>query len=1142
MARTSESTTGSRLRRDNDDEARKRLLDDTVLPDGLTPEEEREACRALKGSMLRQEIYAQDGTAKADDPYTVTEQNFTVRMLQAQGSNRHAVFLTQAREAINYHYERNPDDPRTSHTLTLEVDSFGNVLKEAAVAYGRRKPDASLTLEADCAKQTSPLITYTERRVTDPIADEDNHHTPLPAETRTYELTGYAPEGTCFPAKDFVRFQAKDFVRPDPDDPARLIHVFDQELQYEAQATKGCQRRLIEHVRTFYRRNDLTGLLDLAQLQSLALPGESYKLAFTAGLLKEVFQRPRDGQQPPENLIPSPATLLGKEGGYVDLDGDGHWWIPVGRTFYSPSSTDTAGQELAYARQHFFLTHRYRDPFGHTSTVSFDDHNLLLLETRDPVGNRVTVGERKPSGDIDKAKPGNDYRVLQPRCVMDANRNRTQAAFDALGLTAGTAIMGKPEENLGDTLTGFDADLTETVIRDHLDTPLTEPLAILQGASTRLVYDLFAYQRTKNQPDPQPAMAYTLARETHHADPGGAQSKVQHAIAYSDGFGREIQRKIQAEPGPIPRRDANGLIVIGSDGQPEMTANDVSPRWVGSGWTIYNNKGKPVRQYEPFFSDTHRFEFGVRAGVSPVLFYDPTGRVVATLHPNHTYEKVVFDAWRQVTYDVNDTVAPHDPNAGEEPQTGDPRTDPDIRGFVAQYFATQPAAWQTWRAQRLGTRLGADEQVAATKAAVHANTPATAHFDTLGRPFLTITRNRFVRDSATVDEAHPTRVELDIEGNQRAVRDAITQNDDPLGRVVMRYDNDLLGNRIHQASMEAGRRWTLNDVTGKPIRNWDSRGHTARTEYDPARRPLRVFVTGADPGHPAQELLTERLIYGEQHPDGALKNLRGRAFLHLDQAGMVANAAHDFKGNPLNSSRRIAKQYKKAVNWAAADGALPPTATATFDPLGLEAALSPSLETGTFTSSTTYDALNRAVTLTTPDNSVIRPAYNEANLLERMDANLRGTTDRGQSAWTPFVKNIDYDAKGQRTKIVYGSGATAGHKGVTTTYSYDPLTLRLARLTTRRDATAFRDDCPSPSAAGRPGCQVQDLRYTYDPVGNITHIADDAQQAIFFRNARVEPSSEYTYDALYRLIEATGREHLGQLGGPPMPHSHNDAC
>ena len=46
--------------------------------------------------------------------------------------------------------------------------------------------------------------------------------------------------------------------------------------------------------------------------------------------------------------------------------------------------------------------------------------------------------------------------------------------------------------------------------------------------------------------------AATLARETHASDPlppGGL--KVQVSLSYSDGFGREIQKKIQAEPGPI---------------------------------------------------------------------------------------------------------------------------------------------------------------------------------------------------------------------------------------------------------------------------------------------------------------------------------------------------------------------------------------------------------------------------------------------------------------------------------------------------------------------------------------------------------------------------------------------------------------
>ena len=51
---------------------------------------------------------------KEKHPYTVTEQNFTVKVLQRRGDNRHAVFFTHAREALSYHYERNPADPRIS--------------------------------------------------------------------------------------------------------------------------------------------------------------------------------------------------------------------------------------------------------------------------------------------------------------------------------------------------------------------------------------------------------------------------------------------------------------------------------------------------------------------------------------------------------------------------------------------------------------------------------------------------------------------------------------------------------------------------------------------------------------------------------------------------------------------------------------------------------------------------------------------------------------------------------------------------------------------------------------------------------------------------------------------------------------------
>jgi Insecticide toxin TcdB middle/N-terminal region/Insecticide toxin TcdB middle/C-terminal region/Salmonella virulence plasmid 65kDa B protein len=108
------------------------LLDDTILPERLTPEEAREACRSLKGSMLRQEVYGLDETEAASRPYRVTESNFTIRALQGRGPNRHTVFFTHAREQVSFEYERKlyeidgrrHADPRVAHAITLEVDVF----------------------------------------------------------------------------------------------------------------------------------------------------------------------------------------------------------------------------------------------------------------------------------------------------------------------------------------------------------------------------------------------------------------------------------------------------------------------------------------------------------------------------------------------------------------------------------------------------------------------------------------------------------------------------------------------------------------------------------------------------------------------------------------------------------------------------------------------------------------------------------------------------------------------------------------------------------------------------------------------------------------------------------------------------------
>ncbi|HEX9200978.1 MAG TPA: SpvB/TcaC N-terminal domain-containing protein [Acidobacteriaceae bacterium] len=1078
-------------------------LPDTVLPSDLlhtdgtrephdfSGEEIRQAMRALRGSVLRQEIYALDGTDESDRPYSVSERNYSVETLQPAGATGHAVFLTHARETVDFQYERKlyevsggvlvppgapppartAADPRVTHSMTLAIDAYGNPLRSVSIGYGRRYADPYLSAQ-DQARQKETLVAFTEISYTNAISSPDAHRTPLPAQESTYELLQAHPAAHVPEVTNLFRFDEMRTLVETASDGAH-------DIPFETTSPAGLNaaqpyRRLIARSRAYFRPDDLgasaadaRALLPLGTVEPLAITGAAYKLAFTPGLIANVFRRAGSP------LLPAPASVLGSVaadgGGYADLDGDGNAWLYSGRLFF-----DANGPSLALegntARQHFYLPRSFENAFGRLTSVEYDSpHDLAVIRTRDATGNEISAV--------------NDYRVMAASTITDANGSQASVVFDALGQVTATAAMGKPGENRGDLPTGFTADLTDAQLDAFHGTadPGGAALPLLGNATTRILTDPGRFYRSRlaapNDPARWlPAWSATLARETHHFDLApGAATPIQISFTYSDGFGREVQKKTRAEAGPV------------TDGGPV-----VNPRWVASGWSIFNNKGKPVRQYEPFFSQLpargHEFEFGVTVGVSPIVLYDPAGRTAATINPNHTWEKALFDPWRVEQWDVHDTVA-----------MDDPALDPD----VGMYFARLPDAdyKPTWRVQRAGGALGPLERQAASKAVAHANTPSRAYFDTLGRTFLTVADNGAAG-------RYSVRVQLDIAGNRREITD-------PLGRVVTRCEYNLPGQCIHEAGMDSGERWVLTDIEGKPIRSWDSRGHDCRSEYDILRRPLNAFVRGngaaADPRTTAAEVLYEKFEYGEGQLNDRALNLRTRVFRHRDTAGIAQNTAvdpatgteagFDFKGNPIAASRRFTRVAGTLPDWSQPD---PPMA--------------PDVWVGI----TAYDALNRLVTTSAPDGSVLRPTYNEAGLPDKVDARLPGA-----AAFTPFVGGIDYDAKGQRKIVRYGA---AGAPAFTTAYSYHPLTFRLARLVTLRNGFPANEQT------------VQDLAYTYDATGNVSHIQDDAdiQNVVFFRNRRMDPSADYTYDALYRLTGASGREQLGLAAGPPVPSSYND--
>ena len=122
-----------------------------------------------------------------------------------------------------------------------------------------------------------------------------------------------------------------------------------------------------------------------------------------------------------------------------------------------------------------------------------------------------------------------------------------------------------------------------------------------------------------------------------------------------------------------------------------------------------------------------------------------------------------------------------------------------------------------------------------------------------------------------------------------------------------------------------------------------------------------------------------------------------------------------------------------------------------------------------------------------------------------------------------LVSNIDYNAGGQLTKIVYGNGTS-------TEYGYDPRTLRLNHL-----------------ASAGPNGSLQDFSYRFDAAGNITQITDLAQTATqsfeyddLDRLRRADGSYgtlRYRYDVSGNLLEKDGVQMAYGLADGAKPHA-----
>jgi RHS repeat-associated protein len=1176
------------------------VIDPASGPD-LDADEWREAMRACKGMVLRQEVYELDLAALHDrgeqQPvrlYSAAQHNCRIRRLQAREDNRHAVFVVVESEAVSYQYELAiPDsiqnltpDPRIAHTLNLRFDAYGRTQQSVAVVHPRQIPvtdDAPLTTIDPAltapqiglihAVQNERHMAYTETHFSAEPAQtdlqiQDNHRLPAPCEVLTYELTGDDPTTGFVPSSkpyfsvdDLIAFKLSDI----PSWQGTKAVGF---VDYQAQpADKSAHKRRIEWARTLYFLDDLTGAQSFGNSNWLSLPYESYKLALTDGLLSGVFATPASGAVPADDklqwlvatgvkaldALKDPAASGYIPGTQIDASLTGQYWMRSGIAGFS-----------ANAPQHFYLPEKYTDPFNHMTMFDFDDvYHLYAKSSTDARFNKSEVVTF-------------DYRVLAPIEITDPNGNHATACCDVFGRVIATAMQGKKVNNQweGDNLSRFDAALRNppvSAVQAFCTSPslnMTTARTWLDDASARMVYHFGEKRSTAGallQWADRMAGACTVLREIHAAAPGGATSRLQAALECSDGAGNVLMKKTQAEPDP---------------------AGTAAPalRWIVNGLTVLNNKGKPVLQYEPTFSAKFGCELPQANGVASIIYYDAAGRLVRTEMPDGSFSRVEVSPWLIRNYDANDTVL--------ESRWYRERLTAAERGVPLNDPAAAPDV--VARAQAEDTlAAGADPQDkrAATLAVKHANTPAEIHLDSLGREVIAITWNRTpVGDPAHTNDAsvatwnwkgerNLTFTKLDAQGKPLWIRDA-------RGNLVMQYitpakadnepDNgmpggavpcyDIAGNLLFQHSMDAGERWTIHDAAGKTLLAWDANEFAKtgakpalqkrlyHTEYDALHRPLNQWLK-VDSDAPR---LIEAFNYidtgnftdanGNVTDASGLQsagtlNLIGQAVEHWDPSGRATVKRIDLCGKPAHITRTLVtvdttQDDVPALGW--------PAAAADRQAL---------LDKDTFIQLSEFDALGRMTTLynwhrditfaggptSTPGATdrvaVYVPQYNERGVLksEALYVRAKKQTTNGKTAFAAgnissvnAIANLTYDAKGRKKTLALGNGTI-------TRYTYDDQNFRLTSLFTRRPGAVPGGDSGSNTANDprpkRP-CGMQNLNYTYDPVGNITHIQDDAQDSVYFGNKFIEPSNDYVYDALYRLIEGTGRENPANPSPP----------
>lgn len=1008
-------------------------LDTSALPASTPRPALREAIRGARGRILRSETYCDDGTPLAARPYEVHDAAFeVVPVTDGRGVDDpswQATPVVVVRETLSRSAEWDRgNDPLIHVTATGGYDGYNRPGVTASIGVARgRDPRAT---GGDPSLATVTMTQYATRDDTtafllDCAAATIRREAVDPATTTIADFADAALVGEVtgeLRAVDLTYYDGIEFVG----------------LPVGSLGDHGLPVRTEHLVLTPER---------LAEICAPVVPGGS-----DCPLPPYLDNGVETATWPPE-YPPAFATAVeqapetrGAHLGYAWHDAAD----PVAAGWYATSSQlcyDFQAPVAGRSPRGLVLT--ARDAYGGDTEHDWDEYDLLLKHTSDPVGLPTSAEY--------------DYRLFKPSLVTDPNGNRTAAGYTPLGLPAWVANLGKDGANEGDTV---------------------------EQPGRTFNYDLDAWDRTVDTPDARGPMNVSIVRRIDHrwtlvqrenerrvaageapltdaeiaamfpaTEIDDYPERFIRSIEFTDGLGRLLQTRTQADELTVsdvglPWDITPAARTATADPSPD------APRVVVSGWQTYDNKGHAVVTREPFYDAGYGYAPPDAANLQSLAavrqHYDPRGRKTVTVAPDGSQTRVVYGV----------------PDDQHHPESA------------------TPTPWETWTYDP-NDNAGRTHPTSDLPQSDHWDTPSSSEIDALGRTICTVRRGLATDVVTTVD--------YDIDGNPTAVTD-------PLGRTTARTVYDHTGKAWTVWLLDAGTARSIYDAAGGVAEHRDDKGALTLTAYDAAHRHVLTWAANHATQDPTLRGVT---IYGDDtdasgltQAHASLANLLGRVTVSLDDAGRAATSAYDLDGNATATARQILRpdlllstlpspgsgpwsDTAYIVDWQVATGqTLAQRAAELLDPTAYETI-------------SLFDALGRATYSQAPSD--VTGARAAISYQYGRGGGITAVTVDGQ----PYVQTIAYDAHGRRSLAHLGNGTLLR-------YAYDPTSLRLRRVraehATRaagewicdgpvlQDITYRFDQSGNPLTIGdrTPGCgiltkkrNVLNRQFRYDPLDRL---------------------------------------------------------